>query len=98
VTVIAARKRETLDTVVGLMAAAAIFVSVLGMINVDLSLGGVSFEARPIRVGVGAVLLALVAAGIGGRHQRLATAAVFITAACWMFGMIIAVVTGHPLY
>jgi hypothetical protein len=93
-----ARSREALDTVVGLMAAAAIFLSLLAMVNIDLSISGHDLAARPIRVGVGAILLALVAAAIGGRHRRLATAAVFIAAAAWMFGMIIAVVTEHPLY
>jgi hypothetical protein len=98
VSAIPARSRDTLDTVVGLMAAAAIFLSLLAMMNIDISISGTDLAARPVRVGVGAIALALVAAAIGGRHRRLATAAVFITAVAWMFGMIIAVVTEHPLY
>lgn len=92
------RQRDRLDTIAGLMAATAIFVGLLGMTNLDLSIAGTHVEMRPIRIGVAAVVLALVAAGIGGRHRRLAAIAVGIAAACWVGGMIIAVVTQHPLF
>ena len=92
------QQRERLDTLVGLMSATAIFVGLLGATNFNLSIEGTHLEMRPIRIGVAAVGLALIAAGIGGRHRRLAAAAVAISAACWVIGMIIAVVTQRPLF
>ena len=86
-------QRERLDTLVGLMAATAIFVGLLGMTNLNLSIAGTHLEMRPVRIGVAAVILALVAAGIGGRHQKLAAIAVAISGLSWVAGMIIAVVT-----
>jgi len=80
------------------MAAAAIFVSLLSMVNVDLSLAGTDIIARPVRAGVAAIALALIASAIGGRHRRLAAAAVGITGFAWLVGMVLAVVTEHPLY
>jgi hypothetical protein len=92
------RQRERLDTVVGLMSATAIFVGLLGMTNFNLSIAGTHFEMRPIRIGVAAVILALAAAGIGGRHQRLAAIAVGVAGASWVLGMVIAVVTQRPVF
>ena len=91
-------QRERLDTLAGLMSATAIFVGLLGMTNLDLSISGTHLEMRPIRIGVAAVILALVSAGIGGRHRRLAAIAIGIAGACWFVGMIIAVVTQRPLF
>jgi hypothetical protein len=53
---------------------------------------------RPVRIGVAAVVLALVAAGLGGRHRKLAAAATAIAGAGWLLGMIVAVVTERPLF
>jgi hypothetical protein len=92
------RQREWLDTLAGLMAATAIFVGLLGMTNFDLTISGTHLEMRPIRIGVAAVLLALIAAGVGGRHQRLATLAVAIAGGAWVAGMVIAVVTERPIF
>ncbi len=92
------RRREGLDTLAGLMSATAIFVGVLGATNLNLSLGGAHVEMRPIRIGIAAVVIALVAAGIGGRHSRLAAIAVAVSGACWVLGMVIAVVTVRPLF
>jgi hypothetical protein len=91
-------RRDRLDTVAGLMSAKAIFVGLLGITNLNLSLGGAHFELRPIRIGVAAVVLALIAAGIGGRHSRLAAIAVGIAGFSWVLGMIIAVVTERPVF
>jgi hypothetical protein len=44
------------------------------------------------------MLISLIAAGMGGRHKRLAFAGVMIVAACFFFGMMVAVVTSHPLW
>lgn len=87
-----------LDTLAGLMAAAAMLLGVLALFNVDLSLAGTQVAIRPIRMGVPAIGLALIAAAIGGRHQRLAGVAVAFTGVCWVVGMILAVVTQNPLY
>jgi hypothetical protein len=91
-------QRERLDTVVGLMSATAIFIGLIGATNFNLSISGTHLEMRPIRIGVAAIVLALIAAGIGGRHRRLAAAAVVISGVCWVLGMIIAVVTQRPLF
>jgi hypothetical protein len=91
-------QRDRLETLAGLMSATAIFVGLLGMTNLDLTISGTHLEMRPIRVGVAAVVLALLAAGIGGRHRRLATAAVVIAGVSWVAGMIIAVLTERPIF
>ena len=74
------------EAVAGFMAAAAIFVSLVGVVH------------RPARVLPAAMLVALVAAGIGGRHQRLAAFAVAVAAACFVAGMTVAVATDRPLF
>jgi hypothetical protein len=35
---------------------------------------------------------------MGGRHQRLAFAAVMTVAACFFLGLMLAVITSHPLW
>jgi len=74
------------ETLAGFLAAAAIFVSAIGV------------AYRPLRLIPFAILLALIATAIGGRSTRLATAATFIGAACFVLGMAFAVVTSHPLW
>jgi len=74
------------ETVGGFLAAAAIFVSLTGILY------------RPLRLIPIAVLLALVAAGIGGRASRLATWAVGIAAASFAVGLAAAVITSNPLW
>jgi uncharacterized membrane protein len=91
-------RREGLDTLVGLFASIAIFIGLLGITNFDMSIDGNHLQMRPVRVEVAAVTLALIAAGIGGRHRRLAAAAVAITAVCWLLAMTIAVLTQRPLF
>jgi hypothetical protein len=75
-----------IETLAGLLAAAAIFVSAIGV------------AYRPLRLIPFAILLALISAAIGGRSARLATAATFIGAACFVLGLAFAVVTSHPLW
>lgn len=53
---------------------------------------------RPGRLIPCALLLALLAAAIGGRHSRLAAFAIGIGSACFMVGMAIAVVTDNPIF
>ncbi len=95
---VAETQRDRLDTIGGLMSAAAIFLGLLGMTNLNLSISGTHLEMRPVRIGVAAIVLALVAVGIGGRHSRLAALAVAIAGASWVAGMVIAVVTERPLF
>jgi hypothetical protein len=74
------------EAVAGFLAAAAIFIGLMGL------------AYRPARLAPVAILLGLVAAGIGGRHARLAQLAVVLGAASFAVGMAFAVLTGHPLY
>jgi hypothetical protein len=80
------RSRETIDTVAGLLAAVAMLVSLLAV------------AYRPVRIAPATIIIALVAVGIGGRHHRLAAIAVVVTGTAWFAGMIIAIVTKHPLF
>jgi hypothetical protein len=91
-------QRDRLDTVTGLMSAAAIFLALLGATDLHLTISGQDIQMRPVRVGVAAVVLALIAAGIGGRHRKLAAIACVIASAGWALGMIVAVVTERPLF
>jgi Domain of unknown function (DUF4383) len=77
---------EATQTLAGFLAAAAIFVSAIGV------------AYRPLRLIPFAILLALISTAIGGRSARLATAATFIGAACFVLGLAFAVVTSHPLW
>ena len=79
-------RARTAETVGGFLAAASIFVSFMGM------------AYRPLRLVPLALLLALVAAGIGGRALRLATWAVVIGAFAFAVGMAAAVITSNPLW
>jgi hypothetical protein len=74
------------DSVAGFLAALAIFVGLIGV------------AWHPLRLIVPAMLISLIAAGMGGRHKRLAFAGVMIVAACFFFGMMVAVATSHPLW
>jgi len=80
------RQNRPAETVAGFLAAAAIFVSLVGV------------AYRPLRLVPFAILLSLIAAGIGGRNERLATYAVAIGAACFAIGLAVAVITSHPLW
>jgi hypothetical protein len=74
------------ETVAGLMAAGAIAV------------GAVALVERPAVIAPSAIVVALVAAGIGGRHAALARWAVALCALWWFLGMTIAIATGSELY
>jgi hypothetical protein len=74
------------ETVGGFLAAASIFVSVTGI------------AYRPLRLIPLAVVLALIAVGIGGRATRLGTWAVGIGAVSFAAGMAAAVITSNPLW
>jgi hypothetical protein len=91
-------QRDRIDTVTGLMSATAIFLAFLTATDLHLSISGENIQMRPIRVGVAGVILALIAAGIGGRHRKLAAIACVIAGAGWVLGMVVAVVTERPLF
>jgi hypothetical protein len=74
------------DTIAGFLAAMAIFICLIGLVW------------HPLRLILPGIVIAMIAAGIGGRHQRLAFAAVLIAAACFFFGMMIAVITSRALW
>ena len=74
------------ETLAGFLAALAIFVSAIGV------------AYRPLRLVPAALLLALLAAAIGGRHARLAMLAAYMGAACFVLGLAFAVITSHPLW
>ena len=74
------------EAVAGLIAAAALFA------------GAVAVVYRPARVAPVAIIVALIAVAIGGRHTRLAIAAVAVGAIAWIVGMTVAIITERPLY
>ena len=74
------------DAVAGLLATLAIFGSCLALVY------------RPVRITPFTILLSLVAAGIGGRHQRLAAIALAISGACFIVGTFFAILTNNPIF
>ena len=74
------------ETVGGLLAAISIFASAIGVVW------------RPVRILPFAIVLALVAARMSARQERLAAFAVGVSVVCWVVGMTIAIVTENPLY
>jgi hypothetical protein len=74
------------ETVAGFLSALAIVAALL------------SLAYRPVRLDPFAIVLALIAVGIGGRHQRLAAFAVATATVCFILGMIIAVWAEKPLF
>ena len=80
------RRDRPVEAVAGLMASAALFTSFIALVY------------RPMRIAPIAVLIALVAAVMGGRHARLAGAAVAVGTICWAIGMAIAVLWEKPLF
>ncbi len=74
------------ETIAGFIASIAIFAALIGI------------AWHPLRLIPFAMLLSLIAAAMGGRHQRLSFAAAMISAASFFLGMTIAVVAGTPLW
>jgi hypothetical protein len=74
------------ESVAGLLAAVSIAGSLIALFY------------RPVRVTPFTILIALIAAGIGGRNQRLAAAAIAIGAACFIIGTFFAIITNHPIF
>ena len=76
----------TAETIASFLAAVSIFASCIAV------------AYRPGRVIPFALLLALLAAGIGGRASRLAALAIAVGGVCFFVGMAIAVVTDNPIF
>jgi hypothetical protein len=74
------------ETVAGLLASLSIFFSLIGV------------AYRPARLIPAALLLALLAVAMGGRHNRLGAIAAGVGALCFAVGMAVAVITGNPIY
>jgi hypothetical protein len=74
------------DAIAGFLAALSVLGSAIGL------------AYRPARLIPFALLLAVIAAGMGGRHARLVTAAVVIGAVCFVVGMGVAVITNNPVF
>lgn len=74
------------EAVAGLLATLAIFGSAFGLVR------------TPVRITAFTILLALVAAAIGGRHQRLAAFALAFSGACFIVGTVLAIITNKPIF
>ena len=80
-------RRETpAELVGGFLSAMAIAVAAIGIVH------------KPVRLIPAAFVLAVIAAGIGGPHRRLAAIAVGVATVAFVVGMTIAVWTSNPLY
>jgi hypothetical protein len=76
----------TAETIAGFLAAFSIFASCFAV------------AYRPGRVIPFALLLALLAAAVGGRASRLAAWAIAIGGLCFVVGMAVAVITDNPIF
>lgn len=77
---------STTDTIAGFLATLSLVASALGLIW------------RPVRIIPFAILLALIAARMSARNERIAYVAMIAAVVCWTAGMTIAVLTESPLY
>jgi hypothetical protein len=80
------RRERSAESVAGFLAAASLAVSAVGLVS------------KPVRTIPVAILVALIALAMGGRHQRLAAFAVFVGAAAFVVGMTIAVAREAALW
>ena len=74
------------ELVAGLVAAATIAAS------------GIALVHKPLLTAPIAIVLALLAVGMGGRRSRLPLVALTVASLGWMVGMTIAVLSNRPLY
>jgi hypothetical protein len=74
------------DAIAGLLASLALFAGLIGL------------AYRPARVIPFAIVFALIATAMGGRHARLAAAAVFVCGLCFILGLALAVITNNPIF
>jgi hypothetical protein len=81
-----ARREPASHTVAGFLAAAALFAGLVAIVY------------YPGRIGPGAILVALIAAAMGGFQSRLAAMALVVATAGWFLGMIVAVLLERPIF
>jgi hypothetical protein len=74
------------DTIAGLLATLAIVCSCVGLFY------------RPVRLTPFGILLALIAAGMSGRNQRLSAIALGVAGTCFIVGTFFAIITNHPIF
>ncbi len=74
------------EVVAGLLATLSIFGSAIALVE------------HPVRITVFTIVIALIAAAIGGRHQRLAAFAVGFGGFCFILGTILAITTSKPIF
>ena len=72
--------------IAGFLATIAIFAALVGIVY------------YPGRVASGAILVALIAAAIGGFQSRLAGFAVVVATVCWFTGMVLSIVFERPVF
>jgi hypothetical protein len=83
---LAADRTRPSQAVAGYLAAAAIFAGIVALFY------------YPGRLGPAAIVISLVAAGIGDSIRRFAALAVAVASFGWLFGMLIAVFLDRPLF
>ncbi len=81
------------DMIAGLFAASSLLLSFIA-VGFGLIL---QVEPHPALLVPVALVLALVAARMSVRYQRLAFAALITGMICWVVGMTLAIITHHPL-
>jgi hypothetical protein len=81
-----AERASAAEAVAGLLASLSIFASLIGV------------AYRPGRLIPIALLVALLAIAIGGRHSRLAAFALVTGGICFVVGMAVAVITSNPVF
>jgi hypothetical protein len=82
-----ARHDGARESVAGFLAALAIFISVIAIVE------------RPVRIAPIAILVALVSVGMAqGRSRKLAAAALVAGGVGWVVGMTVAIAASRPLY
>jgi hypothetical protein len=74
------------DAIAGLLASLALFAGLIGLVY------------RPARLIPFAILIALIATAMGGRHARLAAAALCVCGVCFIVGLALAVITNNPIF
>jgi hypothetical protein len=80
------RREGASASIAGFLAALAIVVSLIGIAH------------RPARLIPPAIVVALIALAMGGRHQRLAVFALVVCGVAWLVGMTVGVIVNHPLF
>jgi hypothetical protein len=74
------------DYVAGFLASVSVFAAPVGIVY------------YPGRVATGAILVALIAAAMGGFQSRFAAFAVGFATVCWLAGMIVSIALERPVF